>query len=182
MPAWWEATEIAVVEQNPHPGPGLGEALGEPESGRCLSPGRDVCSLGAAQGAARGSWRKDPWRGGGGVRREPPTRALARATGGGPWLYYLQQVRSQLLGDAVQGPRAAGLSPRVSQTWTGNNTNSKQHRPARGLSTQYPARRPPLWPLCLGLKRKRPEKFPPRPWVQARQALSSHGSPACSRL
>ena len=28
--------------------------------------------------------------------------------------HYLQQVRSQLLGDTVQGPRAAGLSPRVS--------------------------------------------------------------------
>lgn len=182
MPAWWEATEIAVVEQNPHPGPGLGEALGEPESGRCLSPGRDVCSLGAAQGAARGSWRKDPWRGGGGVRREPPTRALARATGGGRGSTTCSKCDPSSLATLSRGPARLGCPHASPKPGRGITQTSKQQRPARGLSTQYPARRPPLSPLCLGLKRKRPEKFPPRPWVQARQALSSHGSPACSRL
>lgn len=50
-----------------------------------------------------------------GVPSRPPART--RGCGGTPTPAprpYLQQVRPQLLGDAVQGPGAARLSPRVS--------------------------------------------------------------------
>lgn len=43
----------------------------------------------------------------GGVCAPPPTPPPQKRL-------YLKQVRSQLLGDAVQGPGAARLSPRVS--------------------------------------------------------------------
>lgn len=72
-----------------------------------------------AYGSTLGSLGRDisrlEWRG----QKGAPTRARVIVLGSGcapppPKEPYLKQVRSQLLGDAVQGPRAAWLSPRVS--------------------------------------------------------------------
>lgn len=75
---------------------------------------RDFSSLGAACGFVPRTSRLG-WQG----RKGAPARASARAIGGGGappparW-FYLQQVRSQLLGDTVQGPGATRLSPCIS--------------------------------------------------------------------
>lgn len=66
-----------------------------------------------------GSLGRDTWSPGWWSQRGEASRlpARTRGCGGTPTRAprpYLQQVRPQLLGDAVQGPGAARLSPRVS--------------------------------------------------------------------
>lgn len=92
----------------------------------------------AAEGAAGWEVRAPPLPGGGlpsaagglWVRSErlregekPPAGLLAAMTPPPPARPYLQQVRPQLLGHTVQGPRAARLSPRVSKTWAGDRAD-----------------------------------------------------------
>lgn len=74
-----------------------------------------------ALGSTRGSLGKDAEIGRAESEGGPhPARISASGSGCAPRppprqrRLYLKQVRSQLLGDAVQGPGAAWLSPRVS--------------------------------------------------------------------